>query len=755
MPPFAPKLIESALPLEAIDRSCIREKSIRHGHPSTLHLWWARRPLAASRAVIWASLVDDPSSDPTISIEQQRAERKRLFSILEELLVWENSSNPEVIGRARAEIARCCGGIPPAVIDPFGGGGSIPLEAQRLGLTVLAGDLNPVSVLIQKALVEIPPRFYGISPVHPDIGQRLSGWHGAQGLSEDVAAYGKWMKEMAWERIGHLYPMAISSDGEELTPIAWLWVRTVPSPDPAWKGRVPLIKTWELKRRPGKPKVWFEPIVDQDRQEISYRVRNSGEPELDPTINRGKGVCLATGAAMPNEYIVEQFNAGNASEQLVAIVADGGRGRGRIYLEVADCHSTSGRAECAFDGPNGPVDLHSQYLLPPKYGFNDWSSYFVARQLTTLTTFSDLLKEVREKVMLDAVANGMASDGVRFREGGSGAEAYTDAIVTFLALSVDRLADYCNCLCTWNVGREQVRNLFARHAIPMTWDFAETNPFSNSSGNWLGAVEWVRKVIKELPAKGRALVAQRDARSWDFGQQGVVVCTDPPYYDNIPYADISDFFYVWLRRNLAEIWPDECATLVTPKAEELIANPDRHGGPDAAREHFEEGMREFLGKLAREHRRDFPITIFYAYKASEARGGRESGWSTFLQALVDAGLQITATWPVRTERQARTRAIGSNALASSVVLVCRPRDDGAEIVSRADFVAALRARLPVALELLLESNIAPVDLPQATIGPGMKIFSGYAGVVQADGSNMRAATALSVINQYLGEFFSG
>ena len=749
------KLIETALPLEAIDRACVREKSIRHGHPSTLHLWWARRPLAAARAVIWASLVDDPAGDDSLTLVQQRAERQRLFSILEELLIWENTSDPEVSRRARAEIERCCGGVPPAVLDPFGGGGSIPLEAQRLGLKVLAGDVNPVAVLIQKALVEIPPRFAGIGPVHPDVGQRLSGWHGAHGLSEDVAVYGRWMRDAAREHIGDLYPMAVGPDGKELTPIAWIWVRTVPSPDPAWAGQVPLIKTWELKRRPGKPRVWFEPVVDRERQEISFRIREGGGPVLEPTMRRGDGVCLATGAAMTNEYIVEQFNAGNASEQLVAIVADGGRGRGRMYLEGVKHHSKLAQVPEPPNTPSGPMQFHQLNVRPPRFGFKRWSELFTPRQLTAMVTFSDLLGESWDRVKQDAIVAGMADDDVRLRDGGCGATAYADAVATYLALAVDRLADYCNCLCTWHVAREQMRNLFVRQAIPMTWDIAEVNPFSSSSGNWLGAVEWVRKVIRKLPAKGDSLVLQRDARGWDFDQQGVIVCTDPPYYDNIDYSDISDFFYVWLRRNMAEIWPDECATLVTPKTDELIADPYRHGGRDKARDHFEQGMREFLGKLAKEHRRDFPISIFYAYKASEGRGGREGGWSTFLQALVDVGLQITATWPVRTELANRPNAFRTNSLASSVVLVCRPRSEGAGVVSRADFVSALRSQLPGALDLLLESNIAPVDLPQATIGPAMKIFSGYAGVVQADGSNMRASAALSAINQYLGEFFNG
>ena len=749
-----PKLIEVALPLEAIDKACVREKSIRHGHPSTLHLWWARRPLAAMRAVIWASLVDDPSSDESLTEDQQQKKRRRLFSTLEQLLVWENSNEPNVLRRARKEIERGCRGAPPAILDPFGGGGSTALEAQRLGLTALSGDLNPVAVLIQKALVEIPPRFSGRAPVNSNLQEQHYGWTGARGLAEDIAAYGQWMRDEAWERIGRLYPLA-NDQGTKLTPIAWLWVRTIPSPDPAWTGQVPLVKTWELKRRPNKPRVWFEPVIDRDRRQISFRIREGGQPELAPTMKRGNGTCIATGAAMPNDYIVEQFNAGNAGEQLVAVVADGGRGRGRVYLEADDEHLCAANVTGPEQVPTQPIAHYPGRLNTRRYGLKRWPDLFTKRQLTAMVTFSDLLPVVWARVKADAIASGLPDDEKRLHDSGSGAEAYADAIVTYLALVVDRLADYCNGLCTWHVSGEKVAHLFARHAIPITWDIAEVNPFSNSSGNWMGAVGWIKKVVENLPAHGVALVNQRDARAWDFSINSAIACTDPPYYDNISYSNISDFFYVWLRRNLREIWPEECATLVAPKADELVADPYRQEGYVNAREHFENGMREFLGNLATQHRPDFPISIFYAYKAEEGRVGKESGWSTFLQAMVDAGLQVTATWPIRTELANRSLAIGSNTLASSVVLVCRPRQQDALIVSRAEFVSKLRAQLPKALELLLQSNISPIDLPQASIGPGMKVFSSFDGVVQADGRNMRASTALALINQHLDEYFSG
>ena len=755
-PTHRPKLIEVALPLETIDRACAAEKSsIWRPNPTKLHIWWARRPLAAMRAVIWASLVDDPSCDDSLTEDQHQRRRRRLFRILEELLVWEKSNDQNVLRRARKEIDRSCKGVPPAILDPFGGGGSTALEVQRLGLTAMSGDLNPVAVLIQKALIEIPPRFSGRAPVNTNLQQQNYGWSSANGLAEDVAAYGQLMRDEAWQQIGHHYPNVIDDDGIELTPIAWIWVRTIPSPDPAWDGHVPLVKSWELKRRPNTPRVWFEPVIDRERQQVSFRIRVGGQPAFAPTIKRGNGTCLATGAAMPNEYIVEQFNARNAREQLVAIVADGGRGRGRVYVGADMTHVRAADTGLPAGSPTKAMQFHRQNVKAPRYGFKTWSDLFTPRQLTAMVTLSDLLPKVWVKVKQDAIKSGMPDDDMRLRDGGCGAAAYADAIITYLALAIDRLADYCNGLCTWHVSREQVRNLFARQAIPMSWDTCEANPFSSVGINWIWAIRGLAKALGQVPAVGHAIAQQRDARSWQFDQHGVVVCTDPPYYDNIDYSDISDFFYVWLRRNLINVWPDEFATLATPKVEELIADPYRHGGREQARDHFESGMREFLGKLAVQHRPDFPISIFYAYKAQEGRGGREGGWSTFLQAMVDAGLQITATWPIRTEQRTRTQAIGSNALASSVVLVCRPRQEDAAIVSRAEFVSEMRAQLPKALELLLQSNIAPVDLPQASIGPGMRIFSGFASVVQADGQNMRASTALALINQHLDEYFSG
>ena len=755
MADYRPKLIEVALPLAVINAEAAREKSIRHGHPSTLHLWWARRPLAAARAVIWASLVDDPSGDPSLSPAEQDAERERLFRILERLVKWENSNNPDVLAEARAEIDRCFPDGPPPILDPFAGGGAIPLEAQRLGLTALAGDLNPVAVLINKAMIEIPPRFAGMPPVHPDIDKTLTTWERAQGLAADVGAYGRWMRDEAERRIGHLYPDATGPDGKKLTPIAWIWARTVESPDPSWSGHVPLVASWTLANRPGKAKVWIEPIIDRCTQTISYEIHEGGEPTRERTTSRAGGVCIATGAAMSFQYLRSEFRAPRAGYEMMAIVCEG---RGRIYVAPTEDNDAASSVVPSAEESLGEIFDWPGRTNVVRYGMTRWEELFTPRQLIALTTYSDLLAEVAESVREDASAGGMSIDGVRLQEGGRGAIAYADAVVTYLAFAIDKCADYWSTICTWHNSGEKMRNTFGRQAIPMTWDFAECNPFSASTGNWMAMVDWIAKAVEHVPASlTSAEVLQRDARARVRESAGATVSTDPPYYDNISYADLADFFYVWLRRNLSDVWPDECSTLLTPKAEELIANQYRAGSKEQAEEHFESGMADFMTQVAHSQPDDVPATIYYAYKTTETKDGetRTTGWDTFLQAVLDAGLQINATWPMRTELGNRLLASRRNALASSIVLACRPRPASAVLATRGEFMTALRRELPEAVRLLQSGNIAPVDMAQSAIGPGIKVFSRYARVVEADGSSMPVSAALAIINDVLGEVLDG
>ena len=754
------KLIEVALPLDAISRASAREKSIRHGHPSTLHRWWARRPLAACRAVLWASLVDDPSAHPDRfpTDEAQAEERKRLFGILERLVVWENSNNPDVLAEARAEIEASCRGQLPNVLDPFCGGGAIPLEARRLGLPAYGGDLNPVAVLISKALVEIPPRFEGLAPVNPEARDRFGSetWERAQGLAEDIGFYGEWMREQAFERIGHLYPkvrLPESEGGGKATVIAWIWARTVQSPDPAWGGHIPLVRSWVLRRaKRNKPAVWVEPVVDRTNpRSVSYRIRE-GEGAPEGTIGRRGGTCVATGTPIRFDHIREQGRRGLIGRAQIAVIAEGNRRR--TYVQGLDCHGTE-VPEAAWV-PTSPLPNNPRDFKTPLYGIDTWRDLFTDRQLVALSTFSGLLIDLRSVVEDHARAAGLIDDGLSLQDGGAGVAAYADAVTTYLAFVVDKCADYWTAFCSWHNGKQLIRNTFGRQAIPMVWDYAEANPFSNSSGNWLGQVAWVRKAVAAAPGGGFGQITQKDAEARVGEVAAPLVCTDPPYYDNISYADLSDFFYVWLRRNVAEVWPEETATMLTPKAEELIANPYRAGSKQEAREHFEDGMADFLSCVTGAQSLEFPATIFYAYKQKEVKAGGtvSTGWETFLQGLVDAGLQVTGTWPIRTELANKLLAQGAAVLASSVVVVCRPRPTSAPLATRRELLDALQAELPGSVDLLRDQAIAPVDMAQSAIGPGMEIFSRYAKVLEADGTAMRVRTALTLINEALEEALS-
>jgi len=774
------KLIEVALPLEAINREAAREKSIRHGHPSTLHLWWARRPLAACRAVIFAQMVDDPGSRPDLfqTEEKQNKERERLFKIIRDLVKWENMNDEDLLEKARAEIRKYApNGEPPPLFDPFAGGGSIPLEAQRLGLKALAGDLNPVAVLINKALIEIPPRFAGRPPVNPEARQKgkLKVWKGAAGLAEDVRYYGRWMREEAERRIGHFYPKYKITEellekrpdlkkqglklGDKLTVIAWLWARTVTCPNPACGARMPLISSLWLSKKKGK-EAWVEPIVDRSTAPptIRFEVRTEGKPPNSPKIGRGaKFKCVACGQISEDQHIRKEFQEKRNEVQLMAVVAEGVRGR--IYLPPTEDHVKIAESVNPTWKPIIEMNQDCKDLISGRgYGFKYWYEIFTDRQLTALTTFSDLVAEAREKVRGDAVAAGLPDDGKPLREGGCGATAYAEAVATYLALAIDRIADRNSSICSWDSSRDNVRNTFARQALPMTWDFAEANPLSSSTGNFLGAVEWVAEVIERIPAEVGGLAQQTDATSVKNESSRLVISVDPPYYDNIGYADLSDFFYIWLRRSLKEIYPELFGTLLTPKSDELVATPYRFGGDrEKARKFFEEGLRRAFENLRRATHPDYPVTIYYAFKQAETDGNGENvstGWETMLESLISAGFQITGTWPLRTELGNRTVAMGTNALASSIVLVCRPRAENAPVTTRRDFLKELKRELPKALKELQKGNIAPVDLAQASIGPGMAIFSRYSRVLEADGSSMTVRTALALINQALDEYLA-
>ncbi|UBH05864.1 hypothetical protein K8P10_001375 [Leucobacter sp. Psy1] len=762
------KLIEVALPLDAINAQSAREKSIRHGHPSTLHLWWSRKPLATARAVLFAQLVDDPSAreDEYRAEAQQRgerdieryveqrveAERERLFDLITRMVNWDNLGNERLLGEARDEILRSTGGAPPAILDPFAGGGSIPLEAQRLGLQVHASDLNPVAVLINKALVEIPPKFSGQSPVFPFAAAESNSWPKSTGLAEDVKNYGNWVQQEAKRRVGHLYPKATLEDGSEAEVIAWIWARTIPCPNPACGIKMPLVTSWWISKKKGR-EVFVVPTVREGGVEYSIGTDSRlGPPKADDgTVSGRRGAkCISCGAHAGIDYIREQGELQAMGADLMAVVAGGNRRR--LYLPPTAAHQEAANVSRPSDAPSGAMADNPRWFSPPAYGMKQFADVFTLRQLTTLTVFSDLVGEARERIFNDA----MESDSLKLiaDSSESSARAYADAVATYLGLWIGRIANRSSSLSVWNRPAEKIEQLFARHAIPMLWEFPEANLFSQSTGNALGQLGYLVDAIAAVPGGEPATVTQADAASMDYSN--ALISTDPPYYDSIGYSDLSDFFYVWFRRSMRDFHPSLLSTLLVPKAEELVANPYRHGGKVEAKDFFETGFEQVFQRARKVALDDFPITVYYAFKQSEVdKVGKSSvGWETILSSMIRAGWQITATWPVRSERAGRMNGNGVNALASSIVLALRPRPKNAQAIERRSFSAELRSTLPEALRALQQGSVAPVDLAQAAIGPGMAVYSKYSEVIESDGSSMPVREALRQINAVLDEVVS-
>ena len=796
------KLIEVALPLDDINVAAAREKSIRHGHPSTLHLWWARRPLAAARAVIFAQMVNDPGYQQGggfkygVNKEQAAIEREKLFDIIRDLVKWKNTNNEEVLKRAREEIKKSWREICelnkdypqaaelfdpnklPAFHDPFAGGGSIPLEAQRLGLESYASDLNPVAVVINKAMIEIPPKFAGQKPIGPiPAGDKQinleNEWPGATGLAEDVRRYGYWMRGEAEKRIGHLYPKIKLTpemvkgrpdlkqyQGQELTVIAWLWARTVKSPNPAFNHvDVPLASSFILSSKKGK-EAYVQPVIEggQYRFEVHVGVPPEGAKSGQKIGKRGNFQCLMSGVPITNKYIREFGMKDGFGSRLMAVVCEGKKGRCYIAPDIAQEKSAD---SCLPEWiPTQEMPNSPRYIAPPLYGLPRYADIFTNRQLVALTTFSDLVQEARIKAVTDAKAAGMSDDGVGIDAGGIGATAYGDAMAVYLGLGIGRLSNRHSTICFWDTKGENVQQVFARQAIPMTWDFVEGNPFSNSTGNFLGQLKYLCAVIERgLPANKTASVQQFDAQNQKISTQKVV-STDPPYYDNIGYADLSDYFYIWLRQSLKSIYPSLFGTMASPKAEELVATPYRHDSKDAAEAFFMEGMVQAIHNLSEQAHPAFPVSIYYAFKQSDTKdaGTSSTGWETFLEAVIQAGFSIVGTWPMRTEYTGNLKKT-VNALASSIVLICQKRPAQSDSISRRQFQRQLRDEMPEALEAMIggsegASPIAPVDLAQAAIGPGMGIFSQYEAVLNQDGSKMSVHDALILINRGITDYLN-
>ncbi len=812
--PYRKKLIEVSLPLVSINLAAAEEKAVpRHGHPQALHLWWARRPLAACRAVLWSSLVDDPS-EYMPDKDSANEERERLFGIIEELVKWENSNNEDVLEKARLEIARSVArnlhtDAPigneavrdflatkaPPVLDPFAGGGSIPLEAQRLGLQVYASDLNPVAVLINKALIEFPPNFEDMPPRHPAepplLATKRDGnkrqkknknmqaalwqreWKGAQGLAEDVRFYGQWMHNEAVKRIGDMYPPVTITEkilqerpdlkerglkpGHQLHVLAWLWARTITCPSPACQAEMPLVRSFVLQIKKDR-QVWIEPIIEKTEKtpKVRFAIQIGKSKAPSGTVNRNGARCVCCGTSVPFEYIREQGKKKKIGQTLMAMFVEGIKDR--IILSPNDTQEQIALSINPSNYPETELPEKALGFRVQQYGFSKHSDLFSNRQLSIIGSFASLVNEAFNKIKSDFLL--LSNPGWKNNEQ---VEQYINSLVIYLACALSRLASYNNTFCFWNIKGGSVAQIFTRQTISMSWDFIEINPLAKMSGNWLGGVDWVAETLERLTPGPVGIVAQKDAASTIPFPKGIMVSTDPPYYDNIGYADLSDFFYSWLRLSIGSIFPSLFSTLLVPKSQEIIAAPHRFGGDSLkAKTFFEESLEKAFKSIRDSQNLDYPLTVYYAFKQSETIDEGEqvdmptasTGWETMLEGLMAADFSIDGTWPLRTERDARLRNLDSNALASSIVLVCRPRSTNAGTVTRREFLSTLKKELSPALHQLQLGSIAPVDLAQAAIGPGMAVFSRYSGVLEANGKPMTVRTALVLINQALDEYLT-
>jgi putative DNA methylase len=777
------KLIEVALPLPEINDASAYDKMPGIGpHPKGIHHWWARLPLPTARAVLFASVVDDPGAHPEkwSTEEAQNAERERLFDILRRMMGKKLHEAPEVYAEARAEMLKYCGDKLPAVFDPFAGGGSIPLEANRMGFEAHAGDLNPVAVLLNKCNLQLAPRWTDHPPVNPEERGQIGaaeGWRGTHGLAADIHHYGRVIGERAGRTIGHLYPkvrLPKEHGGSEADVIAWVWVRTVASPNPAAEGKhVPTASSFVLSSK-GRSTVWIEPIRDNRAQDgwrfevhtgVATR-EQMARARLGTKAGKGQDfICFLTRTPIQRSYIQAEGKAGRLRTRLMAIVADGPSGR--VYLPADPHHETI----CANLNLDERIsDARSTLLsgaLPTRaeitggvctaYGLSTWGHLFSDRQIYALLTIGDLIADIGSDIERDAVAAGL---------GGEQATKYAETVVTFLALASDRCADFNNTLCRWSPSNQKVMNLFGKQALPMVFDFAEANFLGCSVGSWRTCSDYVADCVKVITAGSSRVGSayQLDAATEQKAIEGIIVSTDPPYYNNISYAVLSDFFYVWLRRSIGRLYPDIFGTVLVPKMPELIAAANRFDGdPHRAKQHFEKGFRDAFSALRDRMDSRFPLTVYYAFKQEDEDANEEgeirdgidltTGWETLLEALISSGFQITATWPVRASQKWRMVSMGTNALASYIVLACRPRVDAPQIAST-QFRQELKRILPAALRHLQQGNIAPVDFAQAALGPGMAVYSRYSRILESTGKSMSVRSALTIINQTLTEVLS-
>jgi putative DNA methylase len=747
----------------------------------SFHKYWAQRPLAAARAVIFGQLVDDPSAIPEEfpTVKAQSDRRDELFKLIEKLVLWDNSHDKVLQNEVRLAIeqswARHCEdnashpeaaqlfnkGNMPHFWDPFAGSGAIPMSAQWLGLHANGTDLNPVAVVLNKCMIEYPWLFKGMKPVAPGTAQLSIDANQTRcaNMASDLKWYAEMLTREAKSKIqNHFpdyeiddnltkeYPFLAKMKGEKLKTVAWIWARTVKSPNPAFSSvNVPLATTFLVSSKKGK-EAFICPVYEDgmikyvikygdgfDRPEVKAGTKAGGR--------RAAFKCLVSGVPITYEYIRSEGIAGRMGQSMMAVVVDSPDGR--LYLPATPEQLEAARSANAPWRPDTVLPNNTRSFWTPIYGLKTYGDLFTERQLLAHATFSDLMPKMYERIKSDA-------NGILGAECG---EKYAKAMCVYLACVLDRVIYYGSALVGWLPKDSALGPSMPRQTIPMSWDFTEANPFGKSSGGMANCAAAIANYLEVAQPNAPGVGAQCDAQRGLSVPGRLFISTDPPYYDNIGYADLSDFFYVWLRPTLGEILPELFSTLATPKDEELVADPIRRGGEAPAEAFFIDGMTSAMKSIAGRSQEGYPITIYYAFKQSETsdQGTASTGWETFLTAVLKSGLSITGTWPIRTEGANRMVASGTNALSSSIVLVCRNNLTDLPVATKGEFLRLLKLEMPKALAAMQHACLAPVDVAQAAIGPGMAIFCRFSKVLDAAGVPMTVRDVLVEINQVLDE----
>lgn len=742
------KLIESVMPVSVINRESEREKVARTGLPSSVHIWWSRRPMAAARCTLFASLIDDPSEHPELFPTEQEQERQRLLKMAEELSLVENASNTELLKAAKAEILRCAEGTLPTVFDPFTGSGAIPIEAHRLGLSAEATDLNAVASMITTLVSDVPTRFHNTIPVHPQTEMRLNiPLPGAQGYAEDVRYYGEQLQEEATKRIGYMYPkIRKPNDGQELDVSAWIWARTIKCPNPNCGCSIPLSSSYDLAKKKGS-EAWVEPVAENGR--ITFRMHrepNTMAKEKPKVAQTAVFKCPACGEITPDAYVKECGTKHQITSQLIAIVADDGRKR--LYLEPTSEQEFAAKVVPPKDIPHGALPIFPQRFSPPSFGLADYADLFTDRQLVFITTMMKLAREAQNDVEKQSIEKGMSNDGITFANGGQGALAYAQAVRIALVLTISKLLDRCSNLCSWSSSSGgSLRNVFSRAAMPMIWDYAEGNPFADAGGSYANALSRTCEAIAALPAEGEGRTTVADC-TMPNNVRNAILSTELPFYDKASYADLSDFFYIWLRYGLGDLYPEYFQTEVTPKKEELTAFAYRwNGDRQQANAFYAEGMNLAFKNLYESVSDEYPSTVAYQYKGNDAKDSAlPSEWEAFVAAVCNAGFMITASWPLARKYEVTIEHAEERSIPITVVVRKRPSD--AKQTTRRFFVAAVKRELPTIVEDL-NDKVTQMDLRASVIGQALNIFSRYSKVLDADGTVMKPQMASRIIEQEL------